>query len=84
MKTKTKAKKESNNDVKLLGLKLGESTVLRVMRGKYEGKTRVDIRVWYKTKTDPEFKPSGKGVSMTPEQAEKVAAAILNAAKKSK
>jgi len=54
-------------------LKLGKHTELRVQRSEYKGLPIIDIRKWYESsqETDYEdtYRPTPKGISLTPEQA---------------
>ena len=53
---------------KIKQIKVTDSTVIRVMLEIYEsGKQSVDIRQWYRTKADPEFKRA-KGLKLNMDQ----------------
>ena len=60
----------------LATLKNGDSQQIQIRKTEYHGTEYIDIRKFYLDKKDDSFKPTRKGISLTPEQWEQVKAKI--------
>jgi hypothetical protein len=63
-------------------LQLSESSLLKVTLVEINGTERYDIRQYYRTKTDPEWKPTPKGVMIPESFAKKFAIRFRNFVKR--
>ncbi|MDX1958425.1 MAG: transcriptional coactivator p15/PC4 family protein [Leptospiraceae bacterium] len=59
----------------------GKGEILRIEVSEYKGKKLLNLRIWY-TDKEGEFKPTQKGVTVSPEDYEALKNAILDAGSK--
>lgn len=62
-------------------IELGEGTILRARINTTDNVSKLDVRVWYKTKKMDEYLPTGKGVSLDIDKLESLEKMIAKAKK---
>ena len=60
-------------------IKKNSSEVYRIFEKEYEGYKFIDVRIYYMDKNSGEYKPTKKGISIMPNNAEQIIEGIIKA-----
>ena len=66
---------------KIKDIQKNSKEIIRLEFSEYKGNNLFNIRVWYKSGEDDEYKPSPKGIAFNPDLLEELKNAITDAAK---
>ena len=57
-------RRKKNIGIKIRDIEKGPNEIIRIEISEYKGHTLLNIRVWYKSSEDSEYKPTPRGVAI--------------------